>query len=493
MKLLAATFLSAGMLCTQIASAMTLNVHGTGQVLLFPYFTVNRHQQTLISVSNLTGAAKVARVRFREAYDGRDVLDFNVFLGPQSTWTSVLFSLDDAGLSGAGAAILLNDTSCTYPPFSSGNKLADGRLYQPFLNFQYTGIDVDTGPTDDMRTREGYFEIIEMAELTGATRSAITPVNGIPPGCASVATGDVPTTDLLPPTGGLSGSEAIVDVPIGTFYATNATALDGVYNNAMYTVPTSSRPDLSDASVSANGFVTAYVPINGSFATLNYPPAQAIDAASAVLAASEIITDYDVSSSEGAQTDWVITFPTKHFYVDPLVVANRSLGAIPPFSELFGSTTPGHSDVTAGLEIFDRSGKDLFGPSGITPPPRPLPPALPYETQVVMFVSTDQPMPAVSPALGAAHPLSVILGDTFSVGVTHLNFSGNGFGSPRLLRASHEGLQLQGLPAIGFEAINYVNANATPGVLANYSAALPMRSRAPCVVDSSTPANAACP
>jgi hypothetical protein len=495
MKLLATTSLALGMLlCMQIAPAMTLDPRGTGQVLLFPYFNVNRHQQTLIAVSNLTSAAKVARVRFREAYDGREVLDFNLFLAPHSTWTSALFSLDDAGLSGGGAAILLDDKLCTGPAFSNSNKLPDGRLYQPFLNYAYTGANADTGPTDDTRTREGYFEIIEMAELTGATRSAITPVSGIPPGCTSVATNNVAATDLLPPTGGLSGSEAIVDVAIGTFYATNATALDGVYTQPVFTPSANAIPDLRDASTAANGLVAAYVPLNGSFVTLSYPPEQAVDAAGALLAASEIITDYDFSASAGAQTDWVITFPTKHFYVDPQIATNSG-EAITPFSELFGSVTPGRSDVSVGLDIFDRSGNDAFRLVGITtPPPQPLPPPLPHETQVVMFVSISAAAPAVSPALGAAHPLSVNLSDSFNVGVAHLNFSSGGsFFSPSVLRTSHEGLLVQGMPVIGFEAINYVNGNVTPGVLANYSAAFPMRSRAPCVFEIGTPVKATCP
>ena len=492
MKLLSTLCLSVGMLCAQAAPAMTLNPRGTGQVLLFPYYTVNRHQQTLISVSNLTAAAKVVRVRFREAYNGREVLDFNVFIAARSTWTSALFSLDDAGLSGAGAAILLNDSLCTGPAFSSTNKLADGRPYQPFLNYAYNGTGADSGPRDDTRTREGYFEIIEMAELAGATLAAITPVNGIPPGCGSVAAGNLPAGDLLPPGGGLSGSMAIVDVPIGTYYATTATALDGVYNKAVYTLPGQLKPDLNGASTAANGLVNAYVPINGSVVALGYPATQAIDAASALLTASEIVSDYDVSASEGAQSDWVVTFPTKHFYVDPGIVTNGVATA--PFSELFGASSAGRSDVIFALHVYDRSGKDLFGPSGITPPPpQQPPPMLPYESQVVMFVPPNQAPPAISPALGAAHPLSLSLQAAYSVGIAHLNFGSEYSGVPRLLRASHEGLRLQGLPAIGFEAINYVNANATPGVLANYSAAYPMRSLAPCVVDGSTAANVTCP
>src|SRR5581483_11052281 len=153
MKLLATICLALATIWLPSAQAMTLNPHGTGQYLLFPYFTVNRHQQTLIGVSNATDAAKALRVRFREAYDGREVLDFNVFLPARATWTSVLFSLDDAGLSGGGAAIRLDDAFCTVPAFYSANTLPDGALYQPFLDYGYVGPNDDTGPTDDTRMR----------------------------------------------------------------------------------------------------------------------------------------------------------------------------------------------------------------------------------------------------------------------------------------------------------------------------------------------------
>ena len=40
---------------------------------------------------------------------------------------------------------------------------------------------------------------------------------------------------------------------------------------------------------------------------------------------------------------------------------------------------------------------------------------------------------------------------------------------PHLLRPSIDGDVYAGLPATGFEAVNYVNANVAPGVLSNYS------------------------
>ncbi|HST27451.1 MAG TPA: hypothetical protein VLK26_03685, partial [Rudaea sp.] len=62
------------------AHAVYLNARGMGQVLLYPYYTVNAHQNTLISVANATDTGKVVHVRFREGYNGRDVLDFDVYL-----------------------------------------------------------------------------------------------------------------------------------------------------------------------------------------------------------------------------------------------------------------------------------------------------------------------------------------------------------------------------------------------------------------------------
>src|SRR6478609_4422439 len=94
--------------------AVLLNPRGTGQALIYPYFTVN-HQQTLVSVINTTARGKALKVRFREGYDGRDVANFNVYLGPYDSWVGAVF---DASSNGTGAAaIATNDNSCTDPAF----------------------------------------------------------------------------------------------------------------------------------------------------------------------------------------------------------------------------------------------------------------------------------------------------------------------------------------------------------------------------------------
>jgi len=59
------------------------------------------------------------------------------------------------------------------------------------------------------------------------------------------------------------------------------------------------------------------------------------------------------------------------------------------------------------------------------------------------------------------------------------------------MRPATSGVAFNGLPAIGFAATNYINANVTPGVLSNYSAAYPHRSHASCT--STTNPQSACP
>ena len=94
------------------AAAVNLNPLGTGQVLIYPYYTVNAHQQTLLSVVNTNvSAGRVVKVRFREAYNGRAVQDFNLYLSPADVWTANVFALSDAGVAGGGAA--LEDCPCS--------------------------------------------------------------------------------------------------------------------------------------------------------------------------------------------------------------------------------------------------------------------------------------------------------------------------------------------------------------------------------------------
>ena len=139
-----------------LANAVELNPDGLGQVLIYPYYTVNAGQTTVLSVVNTTNLAKAVKVRFLEGYNSQEVLDFNLFLSAYDVWTANVFALSATG----GGNVLTDDKSCTNPDLRSRpTKLPDGRSYEPFRNNQYQA----SGPKGLDRTREGHIELIEMA------------------------------------------------------------------------------------------------------------------------------------------------------------------------------------------------------------------------------------------------------------------------------------------------------------------------------------------
>src|SRR5690348_6035121 len=103
------------------ASAVALNPRGLGQVLIYPYYTVNKSQDTLLSIGNAGDTGKVVHLRFRESYNARSVLEFDVFLSAHDVWTAAITQTSDDG----AALIRTSDRSCTNPPIAAAG--------QPFL------------------------------------------------------------------------------------------------------------------------------------------------------------------------------------------------------------------------------------------------------------------------------------------------------------------------------------------------------------------------
>ena len=54
------------LLLAPLANAVNLNPRGLGQVLIYPYYTVNGGQNTLLSLVNTTAHAKALKLHFRE-------------------------------------------------------------------------------------------------------------------------------------------------------------------------------------------------------------------------------------------------------------------------------------------------------------------------------------------------------------------------------------------------------------------------------------------
>ena len=149
------------------AQAVNLNPDGLGEVLIYPYYTTNDGNITLLTVVNTTSDAKAVKVRFIEGFNSREVLDFNLYLSEFDVWTAALADSSAFGAAPGVPHMLTQDTSCTVPYLYdiAYNEALGGGL-QAFLPYQFTGDFTDGGRTDIGRAAEGYFEIIEMGVLT---------------------------------------------------------------------------------------------------------------------------------------------------------------------------------------------------------------------------------------------------------------------------------------------------------------------------------------
>jgi hypothetical protein len=486
--------LCATLLSAPLATAVSLSPRGTGQVLIYPYYTVNGGQSTLLSLVNTTAHAKALRLHFREGYNGREVLGFNLYLAPYDVWTGALFALTDDG----GANLLTDDRSCTVPALRSNTTLpvlADGRRYVPFGNAAYVGAHDDTGPTSLTRTREGSLEVIEMGEVVDGSPSgkATTHVNGVPTDCASLARAwdsggywsTSPGTDVSKPSGGMYGTLAVVNPAQGTIFQVAAAALDGFSAYAQHSAPGNAHPDLGDARSSGIDvqppYADADVEVDGKIRHLHYLGAdRAVDAVSALLMATVAYAEWVYEAQNVANTDLLFTFPTKRHYVDPSVVLAQASGhreVLPPFADIraenmFGQKRSGESCVEHGPAIFDREEGQPSGPTiGFPEPPDDPNRRFPSTcTQTAVLIPTPAtPSVLHSSLLGYLAPLMPAKGGTWRLDLDPGT-------EPHLLRPATDGTRLRGLPVIGFQVVNYQGGNVVPNVLANYSAAVPIRS-----------------
>ena len=94
MKLLAAAVASASM---TVSAQQVINNEGTGQVLLYPFYSVESGSNTYIHVANTTGASKAVKIRFSEGRNGQVALEFNAYLGPYDVFPMAVGSVEGGG------------------------------------------------------------------------------------------------------------------------------------------------------------------------------------------------------------------------------------------------------------------------------------------------------------------------------------------------------------------------------------------------------------
>jgi len=425
---------------------------------------VNGDNQTLMSVVNTTNEVKAVKVRFMESLNTAEVLDFNLYLSPFDVWVGALSG------GATGPAILTTpDSSCTVPAIP-----ADGVA---FRNFQFAG---DGGGDDLERTREGHIEIIEMGNVgSGAGQlgvNAIHGTDGVPANCGNLVAAWAPSvgiwtldneTDMSSPDGGLFGGASIINVPDAFNGSYNADAISAFYDptdgSSLHTNPGSLSPSLDDAQTGGPlDAVQALVFDNGALISASFT--DGIDAVSAVLMRNAIMNEYAIDSVVAGATEWVITFPTKRFYVNPGINA--------PFtSDWDAPANPGSAPEPVAIGIWDREeqvpglGDVDFSPQ----PPGVQGPQLPFETNVVTFGQGATP----SEILGS--PNAQNIDPTAVSSATENGWAQLSFVDPGHFLTDNVGLSFLGLPVTGF-SYQVVRNGDNAGVAANYAGIFAHRS-----------------
>ena len=457
------------------ASAVSLNPKGIGQVLFYPYYTVNKNQDTLISVANTSDVGKVVRVEFLEGINGRDVSLFTLFLSPHDVWTASITQTADDG----GAQLLTTDRSCTYPILPTP---------LPFRSDAYDGtgpVPGDGGPQSITRTREGYVAAISMGDIVPGSPTDVRTRHaqdgnagaGTPPGCDEINNVNV-VADVVAPSNALYGSAAIVNVGEGTYFAYNADAVAGytdiplISSSAQFTLLLQN----ANSAEATNGVARAYVSDNdGRPIAIDYE--FGIDALSAIFMSDALYNEYLVDSSLGANTDWVVTFPTKPFYTDTIY---GSSVPSPPFDEAF---VDGAAPVEVDGTIYDREeGATPLFDCDICPPPTQHA-HLAYAVNVLSFVTLTDPAPGTPSGVFGSVLTSLNVPPYGGSGAVTLNFLTGSVNHqlPGGIDSDGNEVTLIGLPATGFMSYNIINTQAQPGMLANYGGSFHHRATMTCI------------
>jgi hypothetical protein len=494
------------------AGAVHVNPGGSGQVLIFPYYTVNAGNQTLFSVVNRTDAGKAIKLRFREGRNSREVLSLNLYLSPFDVWTGLLFSLSDTGPNNP-TAFVTNDTSCTVPQLRGNPSLPvlpGGQRYVNFFNYAYTGIAEDAGPNSLDRTREGHFEMIEMGEVQNGARGSLTAIthglDGQPSNCAQVQRAWLPlagtgsevaywsadaNTDMAPPGGGLFGAATLIDAAGGTMMSYTADALSQFSDIVQHTVPGTSTPSLATAHGGGEpGEVVARVFQDGPVVESKYPQARAVDAVSALLVQDAMFNAFNASAAAAARSEWIISFPTKFAYVDEAIVGTT---AVAPFTEVFPRTASaennGVSNVDFGLQLWNEEEARVEPLCQFPNDPQcakfPAPGENVGLSWAVNVLAFDQPGASsagsgilgsrlthdveIEPAGGATGWAEIGFSSDVPITTTRLNL--------QRMRPDLDGGVWTGLPALGFWAVDYTNGQIEPGVLSQHADLSRHRSR----------------
>jgi len=314
------------------ADTLSVNLDGIGHQLVFPYFTTQGDNATLISLVNTdTTNGKLVKVRFRGAGNSDDLYDFQIALSPGDVWTAAVSQDADTGLS----KLSTSDKSCTLPA-SVNATFGTGR--------------VDPTKNTANETREGYVEVLNMADIpptTGTTTGvdslyeAIKHVNGVAPCTASVleaalgsdmsyAAATALPARLANPTTGLVGDWIILNQANTAAWSGSATPLQANGAGNLVFWPQKFGDPVQDGSAAARIAATAdplflagsedlqfydLPDLSTPYVTGDTTAAIRAELTTASLAVTSVKNQFVTSDSIAAVTDWLFSQPTRRYHV----------------------------------------------------------------------------------------------------------------------------------------------------------------------------------
>jgi hypothetical protein len=273
-----------------------------------------------------------------------------MYMSAYDVWVAAI--VDDGGTP----TLLIPDSTCTVPYLYEQDSDGDGVGEQEFLPYDYTGKKADGGPVGIARASEGYFEMIEMGTLTNDSETAkrlgsadaashVISASGVqhPQDCEQLVdnwttnpdgmwiddgkdlNGDEEDIDIGRNSGGLFGGAAIINVSNGTMFSYDAKAIQGFDKaNGPDGIHLHVRPGTSDPNLNSGDQYDASVffgaPRNRAERFFYRRP---VDAISAVFMHEHSMNEFNIEANLNPASEWVITFPTKNWYVSEYRVGDN--------------------------------------------------------------------------------------------------------------------------------------------------------------------------
>ena len=454
-------------------AAMYVNPENTGQVLLFPFYTAENNNETSMHIVNTTSDAKAVKVRFMEYANSQEVLDFNLYLSAEDHFSFTVFK----NPNGDGGAIVTRDNSCTVPALGdatagvpgSTTTNADGSItrIQPFLPYQYAA---DTAGNGISRTLVGHVEVIEMGVLSDGAATADTwkkyathGTDGVPADCSKLvkswSTGGTwkttPADGISAATGGLYGLSNVLNNNAASAYGIEPSAIEAFWGTPAFnhSDPGSVLPSL------ASGDTSSIVSNGGAAYTMAF--GSSTDAVSSLFMTKAVMNDVMLNPTLAGQTDWVITFPTRRYYIN-------GTAAVAPFTDVWnGTKSLAEACELISVEQWDRE-EAVTAPTVDTPIFSPAPPDPAAPPGSYLCYETNTLKTAADSSIGGT---ATSVAFPYAEGWQKISFSAAG---QKLAPTSINGVTnttgktLDGLPAMGFAAFKYTNATSNYGFVSDH-------------------------